>query len=96
MSSATANFHFATGEVLSFRGMNHSDVRSISIDGQGYGGVTLFVTLAQAQQIADYINALIAEPLNWPVAELQGAPDGETPQADEKPGPDYELQGKEF
>ena len=29
-------------------------------------------------------------------ALLQGSPDGETPQADEKPGPDYELQGKEF
>ena len=95
MPRSTSNYHFDPSEEMAFSFCSHAtNDRSINIGAQEYGGVSLFINLEQAKRIAEYFAGLVVE---WSeTMALQGAPDGETPQADEKPGPDYELQGKEF
>ena len=86
MPKTHTHLHFNPTEVLTFTQCEHSpDTRSINIGVVGeYGGVSVFVSLSQAQQIAEYFAGLCAE---W---ELAGRADNSAAPIIEE-APDLEI-----
>ena len=62
MPKGSANFHFDEAETIRFSQCVHdANKRSVTIEGDSYGGVSLFINLAQAVQIADHFRDLVRE-----------------------------------